>query len=181
VRRDLEAIVHAAPPRRMEVPGGSSMSVDMTSCGAVGWTSDRKGYRYSETDPLSGLPWPAMPREWHDLAQGAAATAGFSAFDPDSCLINSYAVGARMGLHQDRDEMDRDQPVVSVSFGLPAVFLFGGAKRTDRARRLPLLHGDVIVWGGPVRGAYHGIAPLKAGAPTIFGSRRVNLTFRRAR
>jgi alkylated DNA repair protein (DNA oxidative demethylase) len=180
VRAALEGIVRDAPPRRMETPAGS-MSVDMTSCGEVGWTSDRKGYRYSETDPRSGSPWPAMPRDWLDLAQRAAGAAGFPGFEPDSCLINSYAVGARMGLHQDRDERDPSHPVVSVSFGLPAVFLFGGAKRTDRARRVPLLHGDAIVWGGSVRGAFHGIAPLKAGVPTAFGTRRVNLTFRRAR
>lgn len=180
VRLELSTILAEAPFRHMQTPGGFRMSVAMTSCGAVGWTTDRKGYRYRPDDPERGAPWPAMPPSWQQLAREAASTAGYAGFAPDSCLINAYEVGARMSLHQDRDECDFTQPVVSVSFGLPATFLFGGAQRTDKPRRIPLLHGDALVWGGPVRLAFHGIAPLKAGASTPFGNRRINLTFRRA-
>jgi alkylated DNA repair protein (DNA oxidative demethylase) len=180
VRLGLEHIAARAPLRRMQTPGGFTMSVGMTSCGAVGWTTDRRGYRYRAEDPLSGLPWPPLPQPWLELARSAAQVGGFDAFDPDSCLINSYDPGARMSLHQDRNEADIAQPVVSVSFGLPATFLFGGAQREERPQRMPLQHGDVVVWGGPARLFYHGIAPLKAGPPGPFGARRVNLTFRRA-
>ncbi len=180
VRLGVEAIVADAPFRQMRTPRGYLMSVAMTSCGSLGWTTDRGGYRYRDADPASGRAWPPMPPRWRELARTAAEAGGFAGFDPDSCLVNAYAPGAKMGLHQDRDERDLDQPVVSVSFGLPATFLFGGAERGDRARRVPLEHGDVVVWGGAARLAFHGIAPLKAGLPTAFGSRRINLTFRRA-
>jgi DNA oxidative demethylase len=180
VRAELARIVLAAPLRRMETPGGFRMSVAMTSCGAAGWTTDRKGYRYRAADPRGGAAWPAMPDSWRELATAAARAGGFDGFVPDTCLINSYEPGARMSLHQDRDERDLTQPVVSVSFGLPATFLFGGLQRTDRPRRMALLHGDVVVWGGPARMAFHGITPVKTAAPTSFGARRVNLTFRRA-
>lgn len=180
VRTALPDLARAAPFRRMQTPGGFLMSVEMTSCGTSGWTSDRRGYRYRREDPASGAPWPAMPDTWRALAGEAAAAAGWPGFEPDACLINRYEPGARMSLHQDRNERDLSQPVVSVSFGLPAVFLFGGPARADRAVRIPLLHGDVVAWGGDARLAFHGIAPLKSGAPTHFGLQRINLTFRRA-
>jgi alkylated DNA repair protein (DNA oxidative demethylase) len=180
VRRELERICARAPLRRMVTPGGFRMSVAMTCCGAVGWTTDRRGYRYRAADPEGGGAWPDMPPAWSGLAGTAAAAAGYADFAPDSCLINAYEPGARMSLHQDRNEADLSHPVVSASFGLPATFLFGGLVRADRPLRVPLQHGDVVVWGGPARLAFHGIAPLKPGAPTRFGARRINLTFRRA-
>jgi alkylated DNA repair protein (DNA oxidative demethylase) len=157
------------------------MSVSMTSCGAAGWVSDRCGYRYDAIDPDSGKPWPAMPEVFRELAALAAAQAGFSEFDPDVCLINRYVPGARLTLHQDRDERDGRAPIVSVSLGLPAVFQFGGPKRSDPTRRIPLVHGDVAVWGGPARFFHHGVLPLKPGCHPLTGEQRINLTFRRAR
>lgn len=176
----IASLEREAPFRNMQTPGGFRMSVAMTSCGEAGWTSDRSGYRYRREDPDTGRPWPAMPEPWRDLARRAAAAAGYPGFDPDACLVNRYAVGARMSLHQDRDERDLTQPVVSASFGLPATFLFGGLKRGDRTVRIPLREGDVIVWGGDSRLVFHGIAPLRAGGTTALGQHRVNLTFRRA-
>lgn len=173
-------LVAAAPFRHLQTPGGQTMSVAMSNCGARGWVSDRRGYRYAETNPASGLPWPPMPAPLADLARRAAAEAGFGGFAPDACLINHYTPGSRMGLHQDRDEADLTQPIVSVSLGLPAIFLFGGATRSERPRRLPLEHGDVVVWGGPARLFFHGIAPLKDGHHPATGTCRLNLTFRRA-
>lgn len=173
-------LVVAAPFRHLQTPGGQTMSVAMSNCGTRGWVSDRRGYRYAETDPASGLPWPPMPAALAGLARRAAAAAGFEDFAPDACLINHYAPGSRMGLHQDRDEADLTQPIVSVSLGLPAIFLFGGATRSDRPVRLPLEHGDVVVWGGPARLFFHGIAPLKDGHHAATGACRLNLTFRRA-
>lgn len=169
-----------APFRRMETPGGYRMSVAMTNCGEWGWVTDRAGYRYEREDPVSGRRWPAMPAALVALAQGAAAEAGFAGFDPDACLINRYEAGAKMSPHQDRDERDFSQPIVSVSLGLPAVFLLGGWKRNDPLRRLRLEHGDVIVWGGPARLRFHGVMPVKAGAHPLTGACRINLTFRRA-
>jgi alkylated DNA repair protein (DNA oxidative demethylase) len=156
------------------------MSVAMSNCGALGWVSDRRGYRYAKDDPLSGRPWPAMPAGWRDLAARAAADAGFDGFAPDACLINQYLPGSKLSLHQDRDEQDLSAPIVSVSLGLPAVFLFGGSQRQDRPQRYRLQHGDVVVWGGPARLAYHGVAPLADGQHALLGRRRINLTFRRA-
>ncbi len=176
----VEAVSREAAFRKMQVPGGGTMSVAMSNCGRAGWVTDASGYRYSEADPLTGKPWPAMPEVIADLAQEAARTAGFAGFEPDSCLINRYEPGARMGLHQDRDERDRKQPIVSVSFGLPATFLFGGAKRADPQIKLALEHGDVVVWGGPARLYYHGIAPLRDGVHPGLGRRRINLTLRHA-
>ncbi|MGL4395842.1 MAG: DNA oxidative demethylase AlkB [Hyphomicrobium sp.] len=176
----IAGITAQAPFRRMVTPGGHTMSVAMTNCGAAGWVSDRRGYRYDTVDPQSGAPWPAMPEAFHALAVRAAAAGGYDAFVPDVCLINRYEPGARMSLHQDRDERDLEQPIVSVSLGLPAKFLFGGMARTDRPRRIMLQHGDVCVWGGPVRLAYHGIDPLKDGDHPITGRCRINLTFRKA-
>lgn len=174
----VEQVLLAAPLRRLEVPGGRTMSVAMSNCGALGWVSDRSGYRYSATDPLFSRPWPAMPGGFSELASRAAAAAGFEGFAPNACLINCYQPGARMGLHQDRDEGDFGAPIVSVSLGLPAVFLFGGLQRKGNTTRWPLLHGDVVVWGGASRLAFHGVAPLKEGVHAALGARRVNLTFR---
>ncbi|WP_315776469.1 MULTISPECIES: DNA oxidative demethylase AlkB [unclassified Bradyrhizobium] len=177
----IETIAAQAPFRRMVTPGGHQMSVAMTSCGACGWVTDRSGYRYDAVDPDSGQPWPAMPPLFHQLAEQAASEAGFAGFAPDACLINRYEPGARMSLHQDRDERDIGAPIVSVSLGLPATFLFGGLKRTERTQRYRLVHGDVVVWGGPARLAFHGVAPLADGEHARLGRRRINLTFRRAR
>ena len=176
----IEEISAQAPFRRMMTPGGHAMSVAMTNCGAAGWVSDRRGYRYDPVDPDSGRPWPPMPELFATLARRAAAHCFYPDFLPDVCLINLYRPGTRMGLHQDRDEGDLTAPIVSVSLGLPAVFLWGGSKRSDRPRRFPLLHGDLLVWGGPSRLNFHGIAPLKEGEHPLTGARRYNLTFRRA-
>ena len=173
-------IAEAAPFRRMHTPGGRQMSVAMTNCGSAGWVTDRRGYRYDPVDPLTGRAWPAMPKIFRRLAARAATAAGFADFIPDVCLINRYEPGAKLSLHQDRDELDFTQPIVSVSLGLPAVFLFGGARRGDRARRLRLDSGDVVVWGGPARLAHHGIDPLADGEDPLTGRCRINLTFRKA-
>jgi alkylated DNA repair protein (DNA oxidative demethylase) len=178
---DLLVVIAQAPFRHMVTPGGHTMSVAMTNCGAVGWVTDSDGYRYSPVDPKTNQPWPAMPALFRQLAEQAAATAGFAGFAPDACLINCYTSGAKMSLHQDKDETDFDAPIVSVSLGLPATFLFGGLKRSDTPRRFRLSHGDVVVWGGPSRLAYHGIAPLMKGSHAVMGTQRINLTFRKAR
>ena len=178
---DLLAVTAQAPFRHMVTPGGHTMSVAMTSCGAVGWVTDLDGYRYSPVDPKTNQPWPSMPPTFRQLAERAAATAGFAGFAPDACLINRYISGAKMSLHQDKDETDFGAPIVSVSLGLPATFLFGGLKRSDTPRRFRLSHGDVVVWGGPSRLAYHGIAPLMKGSHVVMGAQRINLTFRKAR
>ncbi len=174
----LDAVIAQAPLRHMQTPGGYTMSVATTSCGALGWVSDPRGYRYATHDPLSGQPWPAMPECLLRLAQRAAAQAGFANFTPESCLVNEYLPGAKLSLHQDKDEKDLTAPIVSVSLGLPAVFLFGTALRKDRPQRYRLVHGDVVVWGGPSRLAYHGVMPLADGEHALLGHRRINLTFR---
>jgi alkylated DNA repair protein (DNA oxidative demethylase) len=179
--RALDDITAQAPFRHMSTPGGFEMSVAMTSCGHCGWITDRSGYRYDGNDPVSGKPWPAMPQVFRDLAEQAAAEGGFAGFAPDACLINRYAPGARMSLHQDRDETDFSAPIVSVSLGLPAIFMFGGLKRSDRPARYRLEHGDVVVWGGPSRLFFHGVAPLADGEHALLGRKRINLTFRKAR
>lgn len=176
----IESVAARAPFRHMITPGGFRMSVAMTNCGTWGWTSDERGYRYRPDDPLSGQPWPTIPPRLAELATAAAEAAGFPGFTPDACLINRYVPGARMSLHQDRDERDLDAPIVSLSLGLPAVFLFGGRTRRERPRRIALLHGDVIVWGGPDRLRYHGVAPMKNGAHPLLGAQRLNITFRKA-
>jgi len=178
---DLRAVVEQAPFRHMVTPGGHQMSVAMTNCGSVGWVTDRTGYRYDGIDPESGKPWPAMPPSFRALAGQAAAQAGFDGFSPEACLINRYQPGARMSLHQDKDETDFAAPIVSVSLGLPAIFLFGGLKRSDRPRRFRLEHGDIAVWGGPTRLAFHGVAPLADGEHALMGRQRINLTFRKVR
>jgi alkylated DNA repair protein (DNA oxidative demethylase) len=177
---DLTAVVRAAPFRHMRTPGGLRMSVAMTNCGALGWISDEEGYRYAREDPESRLPWPRMPASFLALAEAAAARAGFADFRPDACLINRYGPGARLTLHQDKNERDLTAPIVSVSLGLSAVFAFGGATRSERPARVRLVHGDVVVWGGPDRLRYHGVSPLEPGDHPLLGGCRVNLTFRKA-
>lgn len=166
--------------RHMQTPGGFTMSVALTNCGAWGWTSDRQGYRYTRTDPTTGQPWPVMPEPFADLATEAAAAAGFAGFMPDACLVNRYVPGARLSLHQDRNERDYSAPIVSVSLGMPAVFLFGGHARTDPVVRVRLEHGDVVVWGGVDRLRYHGVMPLQDDPHPLLGSQRINFTFRKA-
>jgi DNA oxidative demethylase len=176
----LDAVVTRAPFRHMVTPGGFTMSVAMSNCGLAGWVTDRRGYRYDAIDPESGRPWPAMPDAFADLARRGATAAGFDGFEPDACLINRYQPGARLTLHQDKNERDFNAPIVSVSLGLPAVFLWGGLARGDRPRRVPLSHGDVVVWGGPARLTYHGVETLRGSEHALIGSVRYNLTFRRA-
>jgi alkylated DNA repair protein (DNA oxidative demethylase) len=170
----------AAPFRQLETPGGYRMSVAMTDCGPLGWVSDRRGYRYLSVDPQTGRAWPPMPEAFLRLATDAAARAGFPGFHPDACLINRYVPGARLTLHQDKDEQDLGQPIVSVSLGLPATFLWGGGTRSERPRRVPLEHGDVVVWGGPDRLRFHGVLALAEGEHPLLGPERINLTFRKA-
>jgi alkylated DNA repair protein (DNA oxidative demethylase) len=176
---EVDRVAAAAPFRHLVTPGGYTMSVGMTNCGRVGWVSDRRGYRYDPVDPDTGSRWPAMPARFLDLAARAAAEAGFDRYDPDACLINRYEPGSKLGLHQDRDEQDQWSPIVSVSLGVPAVFLWGGKRRADSIRRLRLESGDVAVWGGPARFVYHGIAPIKAADHPLTGPLRINLTFRK--
>jgi DNA oxidative demethylase len=177
---EVQAVAAAAPFRHMVTPGGFSMSVAMTNCGSLGWVTDRTGYRYTSTDPETGHPWPILPKPFAQLATTAAQAARFPNFAADACLINRYEPGAKMSLHQDKNEQDYSQPIVSVSLGLPAVFLFGGLERSDKAARVNLHHGDVVVWGGPARLRYHGILPLKPGEHPLTGACRTNLTFRAA-
>lgn len=176
----LGPVVDAAPWRHMVTPGGHPMSVAMTNCGALGWVSDPSGYRYQPADPLGGRPWPPMPPAFRELARAAAEVAGWPGFEPDACLVNRYAPGARLTLHQDRNEADFSAPIVSVSLGVAATFLLGGARRRDPVRRVPLVHGDVMVWGATDRLRHHGVAPLRTGWHECFGACRINLTFRRA-
>lgn len=177
---DLSQIISVSPFRQMVTPLGFTMSVAMTNCGALGWITDRKGYRYTSHDPLANKSWPAMPASFKQLAQQAALEAGFNNFTPDACLINQYKIGARMTLHQDKNELDFSQPIVSVSLGLPATFQFGGFERTDKVTKLLLENSDVVVWGGESRLRYHGVLPLKAGHHPDWGGFRINLTFRKA-
>jgi len=177
----IEAVTAQAPFRYMSTPGGYQMSVAMTNCGALGWVTDRTGYRYDGIDPASGKPWPEMPSIFRELAGQAAAQAGFAGFWPEACLVNRYEPGARLSLHQDRDEKNYDEPIVSVSLGLPATFLWGGLKRSNKTVRYRLEHGDVVVWGGASRLTFHGVAPLADGDHALLGKQRINLTFRKAR
>ncbi len=177
----VTAIIARAPFRHLITPGGHRMSVAMTNCGRVGWVSDRTGYRYDTIDPDSGLAWPSMPEAFADLALRAAAKAAFADFRPDACLINRYEPRAKLSLHQDKEELDFNAPIVSVSLGLPATFLFGGLNRNDKTARYRLAHGDVVVWGGPARLTYHGVMPLADGDHPLLGRQRINLTFRKTR
>ena len=176
----IREVAAAAPFRHMVTPGGFRMSVAMTNCGSFGWVTDETGYRYDAVDPERDLSWPPLPEVFLHVAQSAAERAGFPGFEPDACLVNRYEPGARMSLHQDKDERDFSAPIVSVSLGLPAVFLFGGMKRADRAQHVALAHGDVVVWGGPARLRYHGVKPLKVGRHPLTGGCRYNLTLRKA-
>jgi DNA oxidative demethylase len=176
----LDQIIAASPLRRMVTPGGFEMSVEMTNCGTLGWITDKSGYRYESADPLTGSNWPAMPTEFLKLAQEAATEGGFRDFTPNACLVNRYEPKSRLSLHQDKNEKDFSAPIVSVSLGLPARFLFGGTERSDPTTSVPLHHGDVVVWGGPSRLRYHGVAPVFEGSHPLTGRYRVNLTFRRA-
>jgi len=175
---ELQHILERAPVRQMTTPGGFRMSVAMSNCGAVGWVSDASGYRYAAVDPDSGRPWPAMPPSFVELARHAAQEAGYRGFTPDACLISRYEPGARLTLHQDRDEGSFGHPIVSLSLGLPATFLLGGLKRSDKVMRVPVSHGDVVVWGGPARLRYHGVAVLADGQHRLAGRCRLNLSFR---
>ena len=175
----VEHVLKQAPLHHMQTPGGYTMSVSTSSCGALGWVSDPHGYRYAARDPVSDQPWPAIPECFLRLAERAASEAGFADFQPEACLINQYVPGAKLSLHQDKDEKDLLAPIVSVSLGLPAIFLFGGTDRKQRPQRYRLAHGDVVVWGGPARLAFHGVAPLEEGDHALLGGRRINLTFRR--
>lgn len=178
---DVARIRASNPPRHMATPGGRRIGAAMTNCGAVGWVSDRSGYRYEATDPATGRPWPAMPRSFAPLARRAARSAGFADFEPDACLVNTYVPGTGMTLHRDADEQDFAQPIVSVSLGIGATFLWGGPHRRAPVVRVELAHGDVVVFGGPTRLHHHGVAPVPDAHHPAFGRERVNLTFRRAR
>lgn len=174
-------VAAVSPFRHLVTPGGFRMSVAMTNCGAYGWVSDRRGYRYDAVDPETTASWPPMPPVFLDLAAAAALAAGYENFRSDVCLINRYEPGTRLSLHQDKDEGDFTHPIVSVSLGLPATFLWGGLERGDPTQKIPLFQGDTVVWGGKSRLRYHGIAPLKDGHHPELGAQRLNLTFRRAR
>lgn len=176
----LDSVLLQAPLRHMQTPGGYTMSARLSSCGALGWTTDRDGYHYSPLDPLSARPWPAMPGVFLALAAAAASSAGFSGFVPDSCLINAYAPGAKMSLHQDKNERCHTAPIVSISLGLPAIFQFGGFERSDPTQRIALFHGDIMVWGGVDRLRYHGVMPIKPGHHSLLGEQRINITLRQA-
>lgn len=178
--RGVQAVIAESPLRCLTTPGGQKMSVSLTNCGEFGWYSDRRGYRYERQDPLTGHRWPALPTEFLGLAGKAAEMAGYLGFVPDTCIVNRYLPATRMGLHQDKDEADFSQPIVSVSLGLPAVFVFGGLKRGDKKVRVLLQHGDVVVWGGPSRLCFHGILPVKDGGHPLLGRQRINLTLRKA-
>jgi len=171
------AAVEAAPLRRSETPGGRRMSVAMSNLGPLGWVTDAGGYRYQPTDPVTGRPWPPMPEPVADLWRrftGRDDTA-------DACLVNLYRDGARMGLHQDRDEQDLAAPVVSVSLGDTAVFRLGGPDRRDPTRTVRLSSGDVCVLDGAARLAFHGIDRVLEGSSRLIpGGGRLNLTLRRA-
>lgn len=177
---DIAQIISAAPLRQMFTPSGLPMSVSTTSCGSAGWVSDAYGYRYAKQDTYSNQQWPVLPDSFLQLAQMAAQEAGYEHFLPDSCLINCYKIGAKMSLHQDKNERDFTQPIVSVSLGLPAIFLFGGLQRGDKTQPVPLVHGDLVVWGGAARLNFHGVRPIKAGVHSLLGEQRINLTFRKA-
>jgi alkylated DNA repair protein (DNA oxidative demethylase) len=176
----VAAVARVAPFRFMTTPGGFRMSVAMTNCGTAGWITDQSGYRYGPLDPQTGAHWPPIPEVFAKLASQASVRAGFGPFTPDACLVNQYEPGTRLSLHQDRNERDFSAPIVSVSLGLPAVFLFGGNQRADKTQRVALAHGDVVVWGGPARLRFHGVLPLKDGEHPLVGRRRINLTFRKA-
>ena len=174
---DLDAAVElvsaAAPFRQLKTPGGRLMSAAMTSCGACGWYSDARGYRYERLDPLTGQPWPAIPEPFLRLARASSEVAGFGTYEPDTCLINRYVPTAQMGIHHDADEQDFSNPIVSVTLGAPATFLWYGPSKRGSPLRIRLLPGDVLVWGGAARKGYHAVQKPEGGT-------RYNLTFRKA-
>lgn len=175
----IDTVLLQSPLRHYQTRMGL-MSVGMSCCGALGWVADTRGYRYSALDPNNGQPWPGLPDSIRNLAQSAASDCGFDGFEPDACLINEYQLGAKMGLHQDRDERDMRWPIVSISLGMTAQFQFGGATRRAPVHRFDLVHGDVLVWGGRTRLNFHGVAPLDGSPHPLLGARRWNLTLRRA-
>lgn len=176
----IHELAALSPFRHMITPGGKTVSVAMLNTGSLGWVSDQRGYHYMPLDPLTGRRWPPLPHAFLTLAQKAAAMAGYENFLPDTCLVNRYTPGTRLTLHQDKDERDLNAPIISVSLGLPANFLWGGLQRCDKIKRHTLFHGDVVVWGSPSRLTFHGIAPLKEGRHPATGKVRYNLTFRKA-
>jgi DNA oxidative demethylase len=176
----LKVVEQVSPFRHMVTPGGFTMSVALTNCGALGWTTDRRGYRYTSADPLTGKQWPPMPDSFVRLARAAAFAAGFDRFEPDACLVNRYVPGSRLSLHQDKNERDFEAPIISVSLGIRAIFLSGGTSRNDRTTQVPLVHGDVAVWGGADRMRYHGVLPLKKDRHPLLGEQRINFTIRKA-
>ena len=178
VLAELPRLAASSPFRRVTTTTGKAMSVEMTNCGAVGWVSDQRGYRYEESDPISGRAWPPMPESFRQLATRLAKQAGYEYYEPDTCLINKYSVGSKMGMHQDRDERDFGQPIVSVSLGLPIMFKFGGKTRTESTIKVQLHHADVVVFGGVARLAFHGVGTLRKGSHPLTGDVRYNLTFR---
>jgi DNA oxidative demethylase len=177
----IATVAAAAPFRHLRTPGGGRMSVAMTNCGTLGWHSDTRGYRYLARDPDSGRPWPPMPPAFLALAAAAATAGGFPGFEPDCCLVNRYLPGAQLGTHRDQDESDMRQPIVSVSIGLPAVFVWYGATRKGPPLPVRVADGDVVVWGGAARAGYHGVRRLAAPPDAVAEPVRHNLTFRRAR
>lgn len=167
--------------REISTPGGKPMSIKITNCGDFGWYSDKNGYRYSQLDPLTGKPWCKIPDLLKYFAQTAADMSGYSNFEPDCCLMNRYEVGSKLSLHQDIDEQDFSQPIVSFSFGLPADFIFGGLSRSDKVKKYTLENGDVFVFGGQDRLRFHGVDKLKSGNSSYkVGNIRINLTFRKS-
>ncbi|MGB1310524.1 MAG: DNA oxidative demethylase AlkB [Leucothrix sp.] len=174
----IKQVESAAPFRHMQTAGGFTMSAALTGCGDVGWVSDRRGYRYAAIDPVTGEPWPNMPAVLQEIAQACALEAGYADYFPDACLINRYAPKAKMSLHQDKDEQDFTAPIVSISLGVPATFLFGGLKRSDKTIKVPVAHGDVVVWGGKSRLCFHGVSPIKQAYHPFWGDQRINITFR---
>ena len=182
VLADLNCILENSPLRKMTTASGFTMSVAMTNCGKLGWVSGSNGYMYSSIDPETAQPWPAMPPALLEAATRIARQAGYPGFLPDACLINRYLAGAQMGLHQDRDEKDFSQPIVSLSIGLSARFIIGGldsaAGRNAHTQSVVLKHGDAIVFGAAARLMFHGVLSLKPGHHPLVGNSRINLTFR---
>lgn len=176
----VERITKVSPFRKMMTPNGHYTGVALTNCGDFGWTSDRNEYRYSSSDPLNNQPWLAIPESFKALAKNAAHVAGFKDFEPDACLINQYLIGTKLGSHQDKNEKDFSQPIVSVSIGLSAVFQIFGNQRAGQAINYRLYDGDVVVWGNSARLCYHGVRTLSAAELDPTCQQRINITFRKS-